>query len=83
MKKLIAKSLKQITSGTFNSAGTIVFAVIMMAFVIAAILASPILLIWGLQLLGLPVELTWKSWFGALLIVTILRGKFSSSTKEK
>jgi hypothetical protein len=34
---------------------------------------SPILLIWGLNLMGFPIDYTWKTILGAILVILIIR----------
>jgi hypothetical protein len=82
VKKFIAQSLKKITKGSFDNTGAVVFGVILGSIVVAAFLAAPLLLVWGLQLMGLPVTITFSSWFGALLIMLVLRSGSGSSKSE-
>lgn len=82
MKKIIADSLKQITKGTFNSLGAVVFGIILGILVLCLIVASPAFLIWGLQLMGFTVPLTLKSWFGAMLVMMVMRARFGSNSSK-
>jgi hypothetical protein len=45
----------------------------------------PLLLIWGLMLIGLPVKVTLGSWFGGLLILffIILASRIAQGVKTK
>ncbi len=82
MKKMITQSLKSITSGSFNDTGAFVVGFFLVLFVIAFLLSVPALLIWGLQLMGFSVLLTLKSWFGAMIVMTIMRARFGSSSSK-
>ena len=53
MKKNLAKIFKNIAEGSLNSKGAIAIEVILGAFVIVAFALIPMLLIWGLQLMGI------------------------------
>lgn len=37
------------------------------------IVAMPLLLVWGLQLIGLPVEISLSSWLGAVLVFFFIK----------
>lgn len=45
---------------------------VLLVVIIVAI--TPVVLIAGLQLMGAPIELTWKTFFGALLVCAALQG---------
>ena len=65
---MIKSILAKLASGT-ASAGLM----IILGVVIASIfLTIPLLLVWGLQLIGLPVVVSFKSWCGSLLIMIFL-----------
>lgn len=65
--KLITKSKGK---GTFFLTGTII-SIVLIALVILT--ASSLLLIWGINLLGFPVEYTWKTILGGLIIMSVLK----------
>ena len=72
MKKNLAKIFKKIAEGSLNSKGAIARAVILGAFVIVAFALIPMLLIWGLQLMGIGITTSLKSYIGSVLILTYL-----------
>jgi len=72
MKKNLAKIFKKIAEGSLNSKGAIAIAVILGAFVIVAFALIPMLLIWGLQLMGIGITTSLKSYIGSVLILTYL-----------
>jgi hypothetical protein len=72
MKKNLAKIFKKIAEGSLNSKGTIAIAVILGALVIVAFALIPMLLIWGLQLMGIGITISVKSYIGSVLILTYL-----------
>jgi hypothetical protein len=72
MKNSLVKILKKISEGSLNSGGTIAIAVILGALVVVAFALIPMLLIWGLQLMGIGITASFKSYIGSLLILTYL-----------
>jgi hypothetical protein len=72
MKNSLVKILKKISEGSLNSGGTIAIAVILGALVVVAFALIPMLLIWGLQLMGIGITTSFKSYIGSLLILTYL-----------
>jgi hypothetical protein len=72
MKKNLAKIFKKIAEGSLNSKGTIAIAVVLGALVIVAFALIPMLLIWGLQLMGIGITTSVKSYIGSVLILTYL-----------
>ena len=50
-------------------------------FVLGLLVVSPILLIWGLNLMGFEIAYTWKTIFGAVLVILVVRPSGSSSNK--
>jgi membrane protein implicated in regulation of membrane protease activity len=83
MKELITKSLKQIQSGAFNTGGAIIFAIIILAFIVIGLGLIPALFIWGLQMMGFAIPLTFKSWCGSAIVLFVIRTRFTSGTKNK
>jgi len=85
MKKNLAKIFKKIAEGSLNSKGTIAIAVILGALVIVAFALIPMLLIWGLQLMGIGITTSVKSYIGSVLILTYLSysGIGSSKTSKE
>jgi hypothetical protein len=75
MKKIlrkIAESGKSISSGNFKAAQLLI-AIPLVIIAAAIILSVPLLLVWGLQLIGFDeVEVSFKSWFGGILIMLFL-----------
>ncbi len=75
MKKLLRKMAeagKTISSGNFG-VKQLLIAIPMILLAAAIILSIPLLLVWGLQLIGFSqVEVGFKSWFGAILIMLFL-----------
>jgi hypothetical protein len=86
MKKTLIKILKKLSDGTKNSGGAIAMAIILGVLVLAAFALIPMLLIWGLQLMGFGVETSFSSYVGSVLILTYLSyakiGVNKSSSKE-
>ena len=57
-------------------------AVILLA--IGFILFIPFLLIWSVNgLFGLMIQYTWANWFYALVIILLMRGKYSAKHKSE
>ena len=81
MKKNLAKIFKKIAEGSLNSKGTIAIAVILGALVIVAFALIPMLLIWGLQLMGIGITTSVKSYIGSVLILTYLSYSRIGSSK--
>lgn len=83
MKKNIIKVLKSISEGTLNSGGSVVIAIIVGTLVIGAFALIPMLLIWGLQLMGIGIVTGVKSYVGSLLILVYLSyARIGGKTKE-
>ena len=83
MKKTIIKVLKSISRGTLNSGGAIAIAIIVGALVIGAFALMPMLLVWGLQLMGIGIVTGVKSYIGSLLILVYLSyARIGSKSKE-
>jgi hypothetical protein len=86
MKKKLIEVFKMISKGTINSSGAIAMAIILGVLVLAAFALIPMLLIWGLQLMGFGVETSFSSYLGSVLILTYLSyakiGVNKSSSKE-
>jgi hypothetical protein len=82
MKNNLVKILKKISEGSLNSGGTIAIAVILGALVVVAFALIPMLLIWGLQLMGIGITTSFKSYIGSLLILTYLSYSRIGSGKE-
>jgi hypothetical protein len=86
MKRKLIEVFKMISKGTINSSGTIAVAIILGVLVLAAFALIPMLLIWGLQLMGFGVETSFSSYLGSVLILTYLSyakiGVNKSSSKE-
>ena len=80
MNKII-NFLKTIAKGDVKgmSVLSIVFVVAVALVVIAAF---PLTLVWGLQLLGLPVEVSFSSWLGSVLILIYLTTKRSGNENK-
>jgi len=83
MKELITKSLKQIQSGAFNTGGAIAFAAVILIIIIIGLGLIPALLIWGLQLMGFTIPLTFKTWCGSAIVLFVTRTKFFSKSGNK
>ena len=72
MKKNLIKIFKKISEGSLNTGGTIAIAVALGALVVVAFALIPMLLIWGLQLMGFGITTSFKSYIGSVLILTYL-----------
>jgi hypothetical protein len=81
MKNNLVKILKKISEGSLNSGGAIAIAVILGALVVVAFALIPMLLIWGLQLMGIGISTSVKSYIGSLLILTYLSYSRIGSSK--
>ena len=79
MNKFISM-LKTMSKGDINGMGigTIAFVAIVALGIIATF---PLVLVFGLQLLGLPITVSFKSWLGSVLIMIFLT-VFKSSRNE-
>jgi hypothetical protein len=77
----IRKSIQNLTK--HSSGIALVLAIAFVIVVVLALLAlQGVLLIWALQMMGLAIQVTAKSVFGALIIL-ILLGGFSGSSSSK
>ena len=81
MKKNLIKIFKKISEGSLNSGGAIAIAVVLGALVVVACALIPMLLIWGLQLMGFGITTSFKSYIGSLLILTYLSYSRIGSSK--
>jgi predicted neutral ceramidase superfamily lipid hydrolase len=81
MNKFISM-LKTMSKGDINGMGigTIAFVAIVALGIIATF---PLILVLGLQLLGLPVTVSFKSWLGSVLIMIFLTVLKSSRNESK
>jgi predicted neutral ceramidase superfamily lipid hydrolase len=81
MNKFISM-LKTMSKGDINGMGigTIAFVAIVALGIIATF---PLMLVLGLQLLGLPVTVSFKSWLGSVLIMIFLTVLKSSRNESK
>jgi hypothetical protein len=81
MKKVI-DFLKTMSKGDIK--GMSPFAILFVILVaLGVIVAFPLTLVWGLQLMGLPVEASFSSWLGSVLILFYLTVRRSSSNGNK
>ena len=86
MKQKLISTLKKISSGSITSGGAIAIAVILFIGVAAVVALIPMLLIWGLQLMGFAVESSISSYIGSVLILAYLsyaKIGISKSSKTK
>jgi len=83
MKKTIIKVLKSISEGTLNSGGSVAIAIIVGTLVIGAFALIPMLLVWGLQLMGIGIVTGVKSYVGSLLILVYLSYARIGSNRTK
>lgn len=68
----VAESGKTMASGDFK-ASHLLIAIPLVAIAAAIILSVPLLLVWGLQLLGFDqIEVGLRSWFGSILVMLFL-----------
>jgi predicted neutral ceramidase superfamily lipid hydrolase len=81
MNKFI-NMLKTMSKGDINGMGigTIAFVAIVALGIIATF---PLMLVLGLQLLGLPITVSFKSWLGSVLIMIFLTVLKSSRNESK
>ena len=80
MKKVI-DFLKTMSRGDVKSMS--LFAILFVILVaLGVIVAFPLTLVWGLQLLGLPVEVSFSSWLGSVLILFYLTVRRSSNENK-
>jgi hypothetical protein len=81
MNKFISM-LKTMSKGDINGMGigTIAFVAIVALGIIATF---PLMLVLGLQLLGLPITVSFKSWLGSVLIMIFLAVLKSSRNESK
>lgn len=56
----------------FKNKGSIIMTVTLVLLGIGMVIAIPFVFILSLRLLGLGVEYGWGSWFGALILLSIL-----------
>lgn len=78
MKDETTKILKDIASGSVKSVGGVAVSILLLLLAGVAMLCIPLLLLFGLKLMGLPVTIGLESFFGAFLITVffwILRPK--------
>lgn len=68
----VAEAGKKMASGDFKSSHLLI-AIPLVAIAAAIILSVPLLLVWGLQLLGFDqIEVGLRSWFGSILVMLFL-----------
>ncbi len=78
----IRKSIQNLTKGSSGIA--LVLAIAFVIVVVLALLAlQGVLLIWALQMMGLAIQVTAKSVFGALIILVLLGGSSGSSSSKE
>jgi hypothetical protein len=58
----------------FEKRGNLVTTIILVILGIGMVILIPFVFIFALRLLGLGVEYGWGSWFGALILLSILSG---------
>jgi hypothetical protein len=80
MKQKIVNTLKKISEGSLTSFGSIVIAIALILIVAAAFATIPMLLIWGLQLLGFGIVTSLKSYCGAVLVMAFI--SYSKRTSD-
>jgi hypothetical protein len=61
--------------------GNIVISLLLIVFGIGMVVLIPFIFIFALRLLGLGVEYGWSSWFGALILLSLISA--GSSRKDK
>jgi len=66
--------MHKIIKALFNKFGNIIGISLIVLLVVGLLVLVPVLFIWGINLIGIPVAYTFKTWSGALIIMTILRG---------
>jgi hypothetical protein len=71
----------KILKAFLKNKGNIVMTVLIVLLGIGMLIATPLLFIFALRLLGLEVQYTWGSWFGSLIILSVL--SWGSSKKEE
>lgn len=78
----ITNFLKSMSKGDIKgmSPFSIVFVIVV---ALGIIITFPLTLVWGLQLLGLPIEVNFSSWLGSVLILFYLTVRRSSSNENK
>lgn len=82
LKKQKMEKIKSLIK-TLPKSLAVTVGVIIGALAIALALTTPLILVWGLQLLGLPVSVTWKSYFGAVLVYIFFSGASRLANKKK
>jgi hypothetical protein len=83
MKQKIVNTLKKISEGSLTSFGSIVIAIALILIVAAAFATIPMLLIWGLQLLGFEIVTSLKSYCGAVLVMAFISYSKRTSNTSK
>jgi hypothetical protein len=77
---MIKTVLAKLASGTASAGLMIILGV----FIAAIFLTIPLLLVWGLQLLGFPVLVSFKSWLGSIMIMIFISySKIGINKKSK
>ena len=57
--------------------------VLLAALIIALVALGPLLLMWGLDFMGVPVTYDLSTWFGAFLVQAFIGTAVSASNKAK
>lgn len=57
--------------------------IMLLALIIALIALGPLMLLWGLDFMGFPVEYTLSTWFGAFLVQAFIGTAVGASNKAK
>jgi hypothetical protein len=64
-----------------NEAGSVLVTILLVILAIGIAGLLPLLFIFGLRLLGVEVGYSWGTWFGALIVISILSASSSSGKK--
>lgn len=68
MKTVITTALKRIREGSITGLAAIIAVIILMGLMLALLSLLPLMLIFGLRLLGFAIEPSLSSFFGAVLL---------------
>lgn len=64
----------ELVKSIFSSFGKVGAIAIVALLVIALVVCVPLLFIWGVNLMGVPVDYTIWTWLGAFIVMGVLRG---------
>lgn len=72
----------KILKAIFKNKGNVLFTVLAILLGVGIVIIIPFVLIFALRLLGVKVAYSLSTWFGSLIILSIISGSTSSKGKD-